>query len=213
MAYWEGEAGGRSGSASGRAERADIKPWSAANRLPGNLTGVHDVLQVPKYRVGEPVTAPLVPNPLDRVELGAVRRQRQQGDVAGHHEPLGPVPAGSVEDHQGIGIGGNLAADLVQVVVYRRRVAGRIDPCCRLARRGTARAKQMGRGEAEVPANSKLSRLFTVGNRASLMRPSTSVPGRSVRARPAAADNEGGRRLRQRIAGGDCRIRAGSSAA
>jgi hypothetical protein len=36
------------------------------------------------------------------------------------------VPAGSVEDHQGMGIGGNLAADLDQVVVHRRRV-------CRLA--------------------------------------------------------------------------------
>jgi hypothetical protein len=62
----------------------------------------------PKYRVGEPVTAPIVPNPLDRVELGAVRRQRQQGDIAGHHEPFASVPAGSVEDHQGMGIGGNI---------------------------------------------------------------------------------------------------------
>jgi len=147
--------GGGSGSTSHRAERAD-QAVVGREPLPGHLAGVHDVLQVPKYRVGEPVTAQIVPNPLDRVELGAVRRQRQQGDIAGHHEPLASVPAGSVEDYQGMGKaypresgGGNLAADLDQVVVHRRRVADR-HQCCRLARRRADRAKQIGRGEAEI---------------------------------------------------------------
>jgi hypothetical protein len=43
-----------------------------------------------------------------------------------------------------------LAADLDQVVVHRRRVADRHDQCCRLARRRADRAKQIGRGEAEI---------------------------------------------------------------
>jgi hypothetical protein len=38
-------------------------------------------------------------------------------------EPLPSVSAGSVEDRQDMGIGGNLAVDLDQVVVHRRRVA------------------------------------------------------------------------------------------
>ena len=58
---------------------------------------------------------------LDRVKLRAVRRQLQQSDVAGHHEPLAPVPAGTIEDHHGMGISGDLAADLAEVMVHRKR--------------------------------------------------------------------------------------------
>ena len=52
------------------------------------------------------MAAQIVPNPLDRVELRAVRRQLQQSDIAGHHETLAPVPTGTVQDHQGMGIAG-----------------------------------------------------------------------------------------------------------
>ena len=37
--------------------------------VPGRLAGVHDVRQAAKHRVGEPVAAQIVPNPLDRIEL------------------------------------------------------------------------------------------------------------------------------------------------
>jgi hypothetical protein len=30
---------------------------------------------------------------------------RYEGDIAGHHEPLAPVPAGPIEDHCGMRIG------------------------------------------------------------------------------------------------------------
>ena len=64
-----------------------------------------------------------------------------------------------------------------------------------------------------IAVNSKLSRLLTVGNRASSMRRSTiRCPGPSPRARPSAADHQGRRCLRERTVGA-CRIRAGSSAA
>ena len=77
--------------------------------VPGPLAGIHDVRQAGKYRVGEPVAAQIVPNPLDWIELRAVRRQLQQSDIAGHHEPLASVPAGTIEDHHGMGISGDLA--------------------------------------------------------------------------------------------------------
>ena len=41
-----------------------------------HLAGVHDVGEAAKYRVGEPVAAQIVPNPLDWIELRAVGRQR-----------------------------------------------------------------------------------------------------------------------------------------
>ncbi len=69
--YRAGEPGAQ---ATAQSER--IRPWSVANRfqavsqasdqamvggepVPGRLAGIHDVRQAPKYRVGEPVAAPL----------------------------------------------------------------------------------------------------------------------------------------------------------
>ena len=71
--------------------------------VPGHLAGLDDVRQAGKHRVGEPVTAQIVPNPLDRIELRAVRRQRQQSDIAGHYESLAAVPTRTIEDHHGMG--------------------------------------------------------------------------------------------------------------
>src|SRR5260370_8596072 len=85
-------------------------------QVPGRLAGIHDVRQAPKYRVGEPVAAQIVPNPLDRVELRAVGRQLQQSDIAGHHESVATVPAGTIEDHCGVRVGGDLVADLAEMM-------------------------------------------------------------------------------------------------
>ena len=59
-----------------RAERAD-QGVVGGEPVPSGLAGIHDVRQAAKYRVGEPVAAQIVPNPLDRIELRAVRRQLQ----------------------------------------------------------------------------------------------------------------------------------------
>ena len=48
------------------------------------------------------MAAQIVPNPFDRIELRAVRRQLQQSDITGHHETLAPVPTGTIEDHHGM---------------------------------------------------------------------------------------------------------------
>jgi hypothetical protein len=47
--------------------------------------------------------AQIVPNPLGRIELRAVRRQRQQSDIAEYYQALAPVPTGTIEDHHGMG--------------------------------------------------------------------------------------------------------------
>ena len=67
------------------------------------------------------MAAQIMPNPLDRIELRAVRRQLQQSDIIGHHERVAAVPAGTIEDHHGMGIGGDLAADLGRLRAASRR--------------------------------------------------------------------------------------------
>src|ERR1700730_17045373 len=60
------------------------------------------------------------------------------------------VPAGTIEDHHGMGIRGDLAADLAEMMVHRGGIADRHDQRRRLALRRADRTKQIGRGEAEI---------------------------------------------------------------
>src|SRR6516225_10054255 len=73
------------------------------------------------------MAAQIVPNPLDRIELRAVRRQLQQRDIGGYHETLAAVPAGTIEDYHGMGIGRDLAADLAEMMVHGGGIADRHD--------------------------------------------------------------------------------------
>jgi hypothetical protein len=54
------------------------------------------------------------PDPLDRVELGRVGRQRQQRDIVRHGEPVRDVPAGLIQDEHGVGIGLELPGEVLQ---------------------------------------------------------------------------------------------------
>ena len=49
-----------------------------------------------------------------------------------------------------MGIGGDLAADLAEVMVHRDGIADRHDQCCCFALRRADRTKHIGRGKAEV---------------------------------------------------------------
>jgi hypothetical protein len=60
------------------------------------------------------------------------------------------VPAGTIEDHRSMGIGGDLAADLTEVMVHRGGIADRHDQRRCFALRRADRTKQIGRGEAEI---------------------------------------------------------------
>src|SRR6202030_4079186 len=106
-----------------RAERAD-EAGIGGEPVPRHLVGVHDVRQAPKYRVGEP--------------------------VAGHHQSMAVVPTGTIEDHHGMGISGDLAADLAEMVVHRGGIADRHDQRRRFALRRADRTKQIGRSETEI---------------------------------------------------------------
>src|SRR3954465_6352922 len=60
------------------------------------------------------------------------------------------VPTGTIEDHHGMGVGGDLAADLAEVMVHRGGIADRHDQRRRFALRRADRTKQIGRGETEI---------------------------------------------------------------
>jgi hypothetical protein len=55
------------------------------------------------------------------------RAMLQQSDIAGHHQALAPVPAGTIENHHGMSIGGDLTADLTEMVVHGGGIADRHD--------------------------------------------------------------------------------------
>src|SRR5262249_9687744 len=83
--------------------------------------------------VGEPVVAHELPDVLDRVELWALRRQQNAGDIGRHEDAGGPVPAGWSVQEGGVGSGRDGCGDPGEVPAHRLGVAGRHDQGCTLA--------------------------------------------------------------------------------
>lgn len=68
--------------------------------------------------VGEPVLAQVLPDVLDRVEFGRAGRQQDDGEVLGDLKLVGLVPSGAVHEDDGVRLGGDVAADLVEVQLH-----------------------------------------------------------------------------------------------
>ena len=68
-------------------------PWLIGEAVPGEAALVEDVVAGFEDAVRQPVVAHELPDVLDRIELGAFGRQRQQGGVAGNDEARRDVPA------------------------------------------------------------------------------------------------------------------------
>jgi len=96
--------------------------------------------------VGEPIVAHKLPDVLDRVELGAFRRQGDNGDVGRHDEARRHVPASLIDQEDGVGTGRDDRGDLGEVQVHRLGVAGRQDQCRALALLWADGAEDVGRG-------------------------------------------------------------------
>jgi hypothetical protein len=94
--------------------------------------------------VGKPVVAHELPDILDRIELGAFWRQRNDGDVGRHEEASRQVPAGLIDQKDGVGSGRDRFGDLRQMQVHRFAVTGRQDQGCALALLGADRAEDVG---------------------------------------------------------------------
>ena len=101
--------------------------------VPCRTTMVDEIVVGFEDAVGEPVVAHELPDVLDRVELWALRRQQNDGDIGRHEEARGQVPAGLVDQEDGVGSGRDGCGDLGEVQVHRLGVAGRHDQGCTLA--------------------------------------------------------------------------------
>src|SRR6201993_5628590 len=73
--------------------------------VPCRTTMVDEIVVGFEDAVGEPVVAHELPDVLDWVELWALRRQQNDGDVGRHEEARGQVPAGLVDQEDGGGAG------------------------------------------------------------------------------------------------------------
>ena len=100
--------------------------------------------------VGEPIVAEELPDVFDRVELGAFRRQRNDGDVCRHDKTGRQVPTGLIDQEDGVGVGRDSFGDFRQVQVHGLGVAGRQDQGGALALMWADRGEDVGGSGALV---------------------------------------------------------------
>src|SRR3954464_6214192 len=87
--------------------------------VPGLTAGLDDGVIVLEPAVREEAFAQVEPDALDRVQLGAVRRQRNRSDGGGDAEVLGAMPSGLVHDHQDLDVGGQGLGEIVKKADHR----------------------------------------------------------------------------------------------
>jgi ABC-type tungstate transport system substrate-binding protein len=111
---------------------------------------VEDVVVGFEDAVRQPVVAHELPDVLDRVELGAFRRQRQRGDVGRDDKPRREMPARLIEYQHGMGTGRDGGGYLGEVERHPFGIAAGQDERRPLALGWTDRAIDIGRRGALV---------------------------------------------------------------
>ena len=105
---------------------------------------VDEIVVVFEDAIGEPIVAQELPDVFDRVELGAFRRQWNDGDVCRHDKTGRQVPDGLIDQEDGVGFGRNSFGDFRQVQVHGLGVAGWQDQGGALALVWADRAEDVG---------------------------------------------------------------------
>ena len=100
--------------------------------------------------VREPVVTHELPDVFHRVELGAFRRQGDDGDVGWYDEPRRHVPAGLIGQEHGVSAGRDGRGDCDEMQVHRLGVAGGQDQAGALALFGADGTEDVGRGGALI---------------------------------------------------------------
>ena len=112
--------------------------------VPRIATVVENILVGEEHAVGEPVVADELPDVLDRVEFGALRRQWHERDVGRYGELVRQVPSRLVDEECGVATGGDGGGDLGQVQVHRLGIASGQDERRSFAKRGTDGPEDVG---------------------------------------------------------------------
>lgn len=118
--------------------------------VPGIAAVVEDVVVGSEDTIGEPVVSEELPDVLDRIEFGAFRRQRENGDVGRDYQVPGQVPAGLIQEKHGLSLWRDCRGDLGQVQVHGRGVAEGQDEASTLALPGTDGSKNVSRDRALI---------------------------------------------------------------
>jgi hypothetical protein len=118
--------------------------------VPGIAAVVDDVVVGLEDAVREPVVAHELPDILDRIEFGRLRRQRHNGDVGGHDQFRRQMPSGLVGEKDGVGSRCDPDGDLGEMQVHRLGVASRQDQGRALALLWADRTEDVGGGCALV---------------------------------------------------------------
>ena len=145
-----------------------VAAWMSAQGLtvsPG--TGLDDGVVIFEDAVREPILAEVLPDVLDRVQLGRARWQQDDGEVLGDLELVGAVPPGAVHQDDAMGLGGDVAADLVEMHLHGGCVGEGEHESGTLGSHGTDCAKEVG------------VRVALIGGQAwpcSLLRPNAHTP-------------------------------------
>ena len=118
-------------------------------------------------RLESQILAEVLPDVLDRVQLGRARWQQDDGEVLGDLERVGAVPPGAVHQDDAMGLGGDVAADLVEMHLHGGCVGEGEHESGTLGSHGTDCAKEVG------------VRVALIGGQAwpcSLLRPNAHTP-------------------------------------
>lgn len=112
--------------------------------------GVDDRFLILEHTKAQEALSEIEPEPFDRIEFGAVGRQRDQGDVVWDLEGIGAMPAGLVDDHDGMLVFGQGLGELGEEDRHRRRVSPGQDEPERVTGLGRDGAKDVGLFESLV---------------------------------------------------------------
>ena len=92
--------------------------WLIDELVPGLATGLDDGVVIFEDAVREPILAEVLPDVLDRVQLGGARGQQDDGEVFRNLELAGAVPTGAVHQDDAMGLGSDVAADFVEMHLH-----------------------------------------------------------------------------------------------
>jgi len=115
---------------------------------------IDDVVEGFEDAVRQPVVSHELPDILLAVELRCTRRQLQKRYVAGNLEFLGAVPAGLIEDEDGVSACGNCCSDLIEMKLHGFGIAERENEGGAGSMFRTYRTKQVGRLGALIMSGS-----------------------------------------------------------
>jgi len=121
-------------------------PWLIDEAVPSVAAVIDDIVVRAEDPVGQPVLSHELPEVFDRVQFRTLWRQGHQRDVGRHVETVGHVPAGLIEDDDGVCASRNLGSDLGDMQVHRFSVAGGHDKGRALSLLRADGTEDVGRG-------------------------------------------------------------------